>query len=207
MGGATTSLPLGRLRPSSSSRISEADSSPIDIGVPTDSHHSGSVVKSEDGELHASEAVPPDVRAMLPSLKPAEISGPTGVQRHASVQYTASGELRANFSVPKEVLAVLPATVGAVDISAPTGVTKRGGVVRRGSRFDVTGGIADLAGGMAAVLEMLPTVANPDALSPASVPQRSVESSPPLPLAQRARRQAPAPGRHRPSGRGRPSID
>ena len=101
---------------------------PLAIGSPTDTRRDGSVTKLQDGELGASEEVPPEVVAMLASLKPAEVSAPTGVQRHASVQITESGELRASEMVPKEVLALLPsAALGAVDISRPTCVTKRGG--------------------------------------------------------------------------------
>ena len=139
----------------------------LDIGGPTDSQHGASVVKL-DGELVGSDAVPQAVLAMLPSLRPVEISGPTDVQRRSSVQVTETGELRASASVPKEVLAMLPtATVGSVDISAPRGVTNRGSVTARDSgKFDISG---PLSGQLADIYDMLPTVANQDALSPASV--------------------------------------
>ena len=153
---------------SSSSDVSNAPAA-IEVSSPTDLQHSSSVVVKLDGELQASDSVPQAVLAMLPSLRPVEISGPTDVHRRSSVIVTETGELRASASVPKEVLALLPAVVGAVDISAPRGVTRRGSVTARdgpAGEFDVSG---PLSGQLADVWEMMATIANQDALGPASV--------------------------------------
>ena len=156
-------------RGSSSGVSNDASDAPpaLDIGGPTDSQHGASVVKL-DGALIGSDAVPQAVLAMLPSFRPVEISGPTDVQRRSSVQVTETGELRASASVPKEVLAMLPsAAIGSVDISAPRGVTSRGSVTAGDSgKFDISG---PLSGQLADIYDMLPTVANQDALRPASV--------------------------------------